>query len=51
VQGSSTSKEPVLFRVATIGLETIIASSASSMRLDAVKVTVPDAAVPVLLRY
>jgi hypothetical protein len=51
VQGSSTAKEPVLSRVTTIGFATIVASSASSILLDATKVTVPVAGVLELLRY
>jgi hypothetical protein len=51
VQGSSTLKEPVLSKVTKIGLATIVASSASSILLDATNVTVPVAGVPELLRY
>jgi hypothetical protein len=50
VQGSSTENSPVLLRVATIGVETMVASPESSIRLEAVKVTEPDAGEPVLLR-
>jgi hypothetical protein len=50
VQGSSTVKDPVESREATIGLATIVALSMSSIRLEAVKVTVPDAGEPVLFK-
>jgi hypothetical protein len=51
VQGSSTVNEPVLSNATTIGFATIVASSVSSILLEAVKTTLPAAAVPVLLRY
>jgi hypothetical protein len=51
VHGSSTVNEPVLSSVATIGVATIVASSASSILLDAAKVTVPEAGSPELFKY
>jgi len=43
--------DPVLSRVTTSGFATIVASPSSIRRLEAVKTTVPEAAVPALFRY